>query len=467
MLRIRHFGIWRYLTSFALVGLLAACGGGGGGGGDDGPVFYPDVPPQNVEVVAGHGSNSLLANVISWTADPAASGHTVYWSYDPNVTVNSPAVVPGPGETTSTYIVHSDPNVVSAGQTIYYLVVATDGVQVSVPSAVVYGTPQLNVTGNSLNDVAWNGKAVDGSSLVAMVAVGDSGTILTSPNGIQEGWEVVEQEDLPDVSLAGITWGNGRFVVVGAEATVLTSSDGIVWELQDSWVDPELQSTDLEDVVWTGSGYVVVGKNGALLMSLDGVDWTFQDIRDLLDVALDAGVTLEAVAEGNGTLVAVGTKGTIITSLDGGASWVKQDLTEDGIITTNDLSDVTWNGIAFGVVGSDSTLLSSSDGLTWIEHTPDIYDYALEGAVQWDPFLPSSIPPNPLLAMVGSSGSFFVADSLDDSGYSIPTATNAQLEAIIWVDLPNDVDALGNLIDPYFLMVGHEGTVLTNQYTPQ
>lgn len=311
-----------------------------------------------------------------------------------------------------------------------------------------------------------------------MVAVGDSGTIITSPNGIKCGWDDVEQEDLPDVSLAGVTWGNGQFVVVGAEATVLTSSNGSVWEPREEWVDPELQSTDLEDVVWTGSGYVVVGKNGALLTSLNGVDWAVQDIRVLLvddegnPVEWDAAVTLEAVAEGNGTLVAVGTKATILTSQDGGLTWEKIDLTEtvltpDPIFTTNDLSDVTWNGERFGVVGSSSTLLSSSDGLGWIQHTPDIDDYSLEGVVQWDPFQPSSIPPNPLLAMVGSSGSFFVADSLDDSGYSIPTATNAQLEAVIWVDLPNDFDDLGNPIDPYFLMVGHEGTVLTNQFTPQ
>jgi hypothetical protein len=214
MLRIRHFGIWRYLASFALVGLLAACGGGSGGG-DDGPVFYPDVPPLDVQVVAGEGFDDIaLANVISWRADPAATGHTVYWSYTPDVTVNSPAVVPT--ESTSTYIVHADPTQVFPGETIYYLVVATDGTQVSVPSVVVSGTPQEAVTGNSLKDVAWNG-LLDGN--IALVAVGDSGTILTSPNGTLDGWEDVDLSLVladDDVSLAGVTWGNNEFVVVGA-----------------------------------------------------------------------------------------------------------------------------------------------------------------------------------------------------------------------------------------------------------
>jgi hypothetical protein len=73
--------------------------------------------------------------------------------------------------------------------------------------------------------------------------------------------------------------------------------------------------------------------------------------------------------------------------------------------------------------------------------------------------LPDSLPLNPLLATVGSAGTFFVARDLD-TGLKIPTATNQQLEAIIWVDIDGDG------IDPYFVMVGHDGTVLTNQYIP-
>jgi photosystem II stability/assembly factor-like uncharacterized protein len=455
MLRIRYFGIWRYLTSFALVGLLAACGGGSGGG-DDGPVFYPDVPPLDVQVVAGEGFDDIaLANVISWRADPAATGHTVYWSYTPDVTVNSPAVVPT--ESTSTYIVHADPTQVFPGETIYYLVVATDGTQVSVPSVVVSGTPQEAVTGNSLKDVAWNG-LLDGN--IALVAVGDSGTILTSPNGTLDGWEDVDLSLVladDDVSLAGVTWGNNEFVVVGAGGTVLTSSDGIEWTSQDPGVN-----TDLEDVAWTGSQYVVVGKNGAVLTSSDAETWT------VLDARVDPAITLEAVAIGNGTLVAVGTKGTIITSQNGGANWTHIDLAAQDIDENNDLSDVTWDGSRFGVVGSFSTLLSSSDGINWTEIIANIANYALEGAVQWDPFLPSSLPVDPLLAMVGSSGTFFIGKDCDpdalECGLSVPTNTNQQLEAIIWID---DIDPAVDLIEPYFVMVGHDGTVLTSQYNPQ
>ncbi|MEN8176994.1 MAG: hypothetical protein ABFS39_00050 [Pseudomonadota bacterium] len=441
MLKLKRF-FFTSLAALGIVGLLAACGGGG----DDGPVFDPDVPPQDVEVVSGDGFNSELGNTISWEYDETATGHVVYWDTQPNVTVDSPQVVPT--DTGRNYIIHADPAEVFAGETIYYLLVATAGDQVSEPSEVVSGTPQTAVTANSLNDLAWNGSPVDGS-IIALVAVGDSGTILNSQNGTLDGWTEVDH-GLTDESLAGVTWGNAQYLVVGAGNTVLTSPDGSAW----AWIDlneQNIPNSDLEDVAWTGAGYIVVGKNGAVLTgNADGAVWTEQS------TGIDTAITLEGVAEGNGTLVAVGTKATIITSQDAGVTWTLIDLSAQSISNTNDLNDVTWDGTSFGVVGSNSTLLSSTDGLDWIENNPSISDYSLEGAVQWDPLLPANLPVDPLLAMVGSAGTFFVSDD-PDSGYSVPTGTNEQLEAIIWVDIEDDG------IEPYFIMVGHDGTLLTNQ----
>jgi photosystem II stability/assembly factor-like uncharacterized protein len=321
---------------------------------------------------------------------------------------------------------------------------------------VVYGTPQEAVTGNSLNDVAWNGFPVDGSSPVAVVAVGDSGTILTSRNGTLDGWEDVDH-GLTGESLAGVTWGNMQFVAVGAGGTVLTSPDGTTWTLQVVTTQQGSEfSADLEDVTLTGNGYVAVGKNGAVLTSPDGIDWTVGSTGVADAITLEG--VVEGVVDGTGTLVAVGTKGTIITSTDGGMSWTPIDLAAQGITEPNDLNDVSWDGSRFGVVGSNSSLLSSSDGFNWTEHTPEMADYTLEGVVHWDPFLPDSLPVDPVLATVGSAGTFYTTAVPYTSGARIPTSTNEQLEAVIWVDIEGDG------VDPYFLMVGHDGTVLTNQY---
>jgi hypothetical protein len=51
------------------------------------------------------------------------------------------------------------------------------------------------------------------------VAVGDTGTILTSPDGVR--WEA-KTSGTSDL-LAGITYGKGTFVAVGSYGTILQS----------------------------------------------------------------------------------------------------------------------------------------------------------------------------------------------------------------------------------------------------
>jgi hypothetical protein len=65
--------------------------------------------------------------------------------------------------------------------------------------------------GNHLRGVAYG----DG----LFVAVGNDGTILTSPDGVN--WTV--QTSGTDHSLHGVTYGNGLFVAVGDNGTILTS----------------------------------------------------------------------------------------------------------------------------------------------------------------------------------------------------------------------------------------------------
>ena len=71
--------------------------------------------------------------------------------------------------------------------------------------------------GNTLHDVKYlNGE---------FIAVGDGGTILTSSNGVQ--WTL--QNSGTTESLHSITFGNGQYAASGTHGTVLTSSDGLVW----------------------------------------------------------------------------------------------------------------------------------------------------------------------------------------------------------------------------------------------
>jgi len=57
------------------------------------------------------------------------------------------------------------------------------------------------------------------------VTVGNSGTILTSPDG--NSW--TKRTSVTSKSLVGVTYGNGLFVTVGNSGIIYTSPDGNSW----------------------------------------------------------------------------------------------------------------------------------------------------------------------------------------------------------------------------------------------
>ncbi|KOX88937.1 hypothetical protein BVI061214_02360 [Thermus aquaticus] len=113
----------------------------------------------------------------------------------------------------------------------------------------------------------------------------------------------------------------------------------------------------------------VVGKDGNLIRHLTlslvdadnasgsgsgaGTTWTLRN----------PGNTLFGVTYGKGLFVAVGAKGTILTSRDG-VSWT---LRNSG--TSRDLFGVAYGNGRFVVVGEDGTILTSPDGVSWTART--------------------------------------------------------------------------------------------------
>ena len=429
----KYVNVLNWCATFGLLFMLGACDGGGGGSGSSDspspnpPATAPDAP-QNVQVVSGDGDSSEMENTISWTLDTSATQYKVYWDTVPGVTENSSELIPSTQGLR--YVTHSGVDVV-AGNAYYYRVQAISDDGSSILSAEVTGTPQQSVTNNQLNDVAWNG--VD-----TLIAVGDSGVILNSPNGLADAWTDASTVNAPQ-ALTGVTWEgvNSQFLIVGAGSTVL-SGDGTNWNRENL---SNLQgAVNLEDVAWLGDRYIAVGKSGAVVTSnIDGSVWTLQDAG--ADVAT---VALNAVAHNSDHIVVVGTNGAILNSTDG-VSW---DVLPE--FTNNDLNDISWDGNQFVVVGSNDTILTSPDGVNWTSHVPGTSDINFVAVTQWD----SSIPQNPLVGTVGSAGTFVISPDADP-GVIIRTGTTEQLGGMTWVD-----DGVGAA---YFVIVGNDGTVLTSQ----
>ena len=427
MLRIRQFPKWQYLIIFGLIGMLSACGGGGGG-----DYFDPNVAPKNVQVVAGDDFDTLtIQNTISWNKVSGATDYRVFWSNTSGTVTTSSSVV-GTVSATSNYLTHTG---LQKGETYYYRVQALDNATGSVLSDEAKGTPQEAITGNNLHDVAWNGSDT-------LVAVGDGGYIIHSTNGTVDDWSFATTNPVAGsgTTLAGLTWDGSQFLAVGSGGTILTSADG------DTWVEQFTNtSVDLEGIVWTGDHYIVVGGSGNIFTSVDGINWTSQNISN---------DTLNGVASNKSVLladriaIAVGTNGTLFTSADDGVTWVNRT----SIINTNaHLNDVTWDGTQFVVAGSNDTIITSTDGIDWTFQAPSSPDISFIGATQWDSGLPAVM----IRGVVGSSGSIYVSvDTAAATWIKVPTGTNQQLEGMTYVD-----DGVNS---PYFVVVGHDGTVLTN-----
>ncbi len=208
-------------------------------------------------------------------------------------------------------------------------------------------------TGNPLNSVTHG--IINGNGM--FVAVGVNGTIVTSPDGIN--WDQ-QVGPAPNASLSAVVYGSGEFVAVGADAAtppnnvILTSPDGTNWS-------PNAQlggigTGGLLAVVYDGNGnFMAVGINGTNLYWSGGLTWT-------PNPAIAAGTDFYGVAYGvyNGaaTFVAAGTNGSIFYSTTHGASWTA---------STVNGSAGSFNGIAFGnntfvVVGQASGFFYSPDG---------------------------------------------------------------------------------------------------------
>ncbi|MHB1042486.1 MAG: S-layer homology domain-containing protein [Eubacteriales bacterium] len=204
-------------------------------------------------------------------------------------------------------------------------------------------------TGNTLKGAAY------GNGLY--VAVGDSGTILTSPDGTN--W--TNRTFDTTYNLNGVAYGKGIFVAVGASGTAFTSPDGIRWSCNSDASNILDLGAEIYGVAYGKGFFVAVCSDGKILTSPDGVNW----------IKRQDGANSRAVAYGNGYFAAVGNNGKIMTSPDG-RTWTS--ITNSGTpYTTENFYGITY-GSGFVSVGTNGLIMYSSTGASWTSTTAS-FDY--------------------------------------------------------------------------------------------
>lgn len=228
-----------------------------------------------------------------------------------------------------------------------------------------------------------------------LVAVGNFGMIYTSPEG--QAW-TQRYEDL-ETNLLAVAHSPAGYAAVGKYGSIVHSPDGLSWTAV-----PDIATERLRAISRFGNGFIALGSE--IVISSDGSDWVNhgpapEEFTSVLEVdgrlyalafeddfvatmySSDDGINwtahespmpdirdLNGICEHDGTFVAVGEEGRILTSTDG-VSWIAR---ESG--TTMRLESVACSGTGFAVAGrfagssSDplydaGVLLTSEDAISW------------------------------------------------------------------------------------------------------
>ena len=238
------------------------------------------------------------------------------------------------------------------------------------------------------------------SSSSVFLAVGASGTLLTSPDGTT--W--TSRTSGTSNNLRSFAFdGNRTGVVVGFSGTILSSTDGITWTPRTSGT-----SKNINNVAYGNSKFIAVGDNGTTLYSSDGITWT--------DWPSNCGAndneSLWDVAYGNSTWVAVGDNGSIYTSDE-------SSCTKRTSGTTVEFNELIYGDSTFVAVGNNGTVLTSNNGTTWTSRTSGTTNNLYGGAYY-------NYGGYKGISLVGASGKtlYFTDNYTSLTAWAAPSMTN-------------------------------------------
>jgi photosystem II stability/assembly factor-like uncharacterized protein len=204
------------------------------------------------------------------------------------------------------------------------------------------------------------------------IAGGSRGTILTSSDG--SAW-MPQPSGAGDMVLSGVSCASPRFCVavggnfavgsqsVSYQGVILTTADGNTWTPQPGGTDEWLFSVSCV----RPSFCVAVGHNDTIVTTTDGSTWTVRQTGlapGLSGYGPELGPILSSVSCASRRFcVAVGDKGTILTSGDG-STWTSRSG------SAANLTGVSCPSPSFCVaVGDSGTILTSSDGVAWAQQS--------------------------------------------------------------------------------------------------
>ena len=201
------------------------------------------------------------------------------------------------------------------------------------------------------------------------VAVGDDGKMATSTDGVT--WTAVSNSKFGKSNIRAVAYGNNRFVAGGGEA-IAYSTDGTTWTAViakpsdyigdgvDAGSPKKPFFADTYAIIYAGGKFVAGCGIGRMAVSTDGMAWTAVT-RENTEFALG---NIYAIAYGGGKFVAVGDPyyyNGISTSRDG----TKWTAVSDSKFGGRSISAIAYGNNRFVAGGVFGIMATSTDGTNW------------------------------------------------------------------------------------------------------
>jgi hypothetical protein len=237
---------------------------------------------------------------------------------------------------------------------------------------------------NGIGFAAITGCAINALPTGLFMAVGTGGAIATSTDGVTFTAQATPSGFTTDLfGVAGFaaspnvpTAPGLKLVAVGAGGATLLSADGVTWTQSVAF---NASSPTLRSVAIFAGVFVAVGDGGAAQTSTDGITWTAHAAGPTANLQ---GVWCETLAPSPTfpfapRCIAVGDNGTIVLSFDGGATWQVQAVAGTpalkkvmfGNFNNNVGSPGTQLNTWVAVGDAGSVLYSVDGGATWAATT--------------------------------------------------------------------------------------------------
>ena len=192
------------------------------------------------------------------------------------------------------------------------------------------------------------------------VGVGDGGQLWTCDDATATTW-TQRTSSFGGTSINGVASnGINLYVAVGDSGKLATSPDGVTWTQQTS----SFGTSNISGIAYGNGVWIASGQTGKLATSTDGTTWT-QRTTGTTDY-------LYRCAYGNGVYAAGGANGRLISTTTPTSTWTSRTSTITGNITFLTYAPFASIWVAGCDTGTTGALASSPDATTWTARTSSV-----------------------------------------------------------------------------------------------